>query len=448
MPETDSDETLTQNDKRVNHISYPPSGLSWAIWGVGSLLYAIGFFMRTAPAVMTKELMVAFNITAADLGNLASAFFYSYVIVQVPTGLLSRRYGPRLVLTAAAFFTGIGTLIFAMGRDFLLASVGLLLVGGAVGMAIVLTLELSGYWLPKDKFALASGLTMVVGVGGAFLAGMPLSLLISLVGWRLSMAALGILTILLGVIAWILVRDDPVEKGYISYKEKKAARQDGVSGGVLATVAQAFKYRNTWLMLLIPSGVIGAMLSFTGLWGVPYLRARFDLSVERAALVCSAMLIAFALSSPILGYISDRQRKRKPAYVIGVVVATLCWLMLVLWTEMPIAIVTVLLILAAAFSGAMPLSYALGRESAEPENSDVITGAVVTGIMLGPAIIQPVTGWMVDHYWSGSLEAGVRVYDTAAFNKAFLPMLGWMCLASLLVYAVKETHCGNKPNKS
>lgn len=159
------------------------------------------------------------------------------------------------------------------------------------------------------------------------------------------------------------------------------------------------------------------------------------------------MLIPLLFLVLLLDISLDRQKKRKPDYVTGVVVATLCWLIVVLWIEVPFALVAVLLIVAATFSGAMPLSYALGRESAEPDNSDEITGAVVTGIMLGPAIIQPITGLLVDQYWNRSIEDGVRVY-AAAFNTAFLPMLGWMCFASLSVYCVEETYFGNKPNKS
>lgn len=404
--------------------------------------------MRTAPAVMTTELMATFNITATELGQLASFFFYAYVLIQIPTGMLSRLFGPRKLLTAGAIATALGTLIFATGNTFFVASTGLLLVGGAVGVAIVLTIELSGHWLPKDKFATASGLIMVIGVAGAFAAGMPLRLLISAFGWRLCMLALAVLTAVLGLVIWVIVRDDPSEKGYLSYSEAKSSKQlPGRSRGAWQTLTDSFRNRNTWLMLIIPSGLIGAMLSFSGLWGVPYLKSRFSLPVEQAALVCSAMLIAFAVGSPILGHISDRQKLRKPVYVVGTLVGTACWLVAVLFDGLPLWSVVPLLIAAAAFTGAMPLSYALGRESAVPEDSDVVTGVVVTGIMLGPAVVQPLTGWLVDLYWQGTIEAGIRIYDAPTFKIAFLPMLGWMLLASLLAPTVKETYCGNPSQK-
>ncbi|MCP4690880.1 MAG: MFS transporter, partial [Desulfobacterales bacterium] len=47
---------MNQSDK------YPPLRLSWTVWGLGAILYLIGFYQRVAPAVMTSELMESFHI--------------------------------------------------------------------------------------------------------------------------------------------------------------------------------------------------------------------------------------------------------------------------------------------------------------------------------------------------------------------------------------------------
>ena len=59
----------------------------------------MGFFQRVAPAVMTAELMQDFSISAAALGNLSAFYFYSYVAMQIPTGILADTWGPRRLLT-------------------------------------------------------------------------------------------------------------------------------------------------------------------------------------------------------------------------------------------------------------------------------------------------------------------------------------------------------------
>ena len=87
------------------------------MWGLGASLYLIAFYQRVAPAVITRELSREFALTGAALGNLSAFYFYSYVAVQIPTGLLADRWGPRKVLAVGAALTAAGTLLFALAPD-------------------------------------------------------------------------------------------------------------------------------------------------------------------------------------------------------------------------------------------------------------------------------------------------------------------------------------------
>ena len=74
--------------------SFPPASLAWTVWGLGALLYLIGFYQRVAPAVITDQLMLEFTIGGAALGNLSAFYFYSYVAMQIPTGMIADRWAP------------------------------------------------------------------------------------------------------------------------------------------------------------------------------------------------------------------------------------------------------------------------------------------------------------------------------------------------------------------
>ena len=93
------------------------SGLAaWLIWGLGALFYLSGFYLRVAPAVMTSELMADFAVGAAGLGNLSAFYYYTYVGMQLPTGVLADLWGPRKLLASGALVAGLGTLLFAGPR--------------------------------------------------------------------------------------------------------------------------------------------------------------------------------------------------------------------------------------------------------------------------------------------------------------------------------------------
>jgi MFS family permease len=245
----------------------PPARLAWTIWGLGAALYIIGFFQRVAPGVMTAELTNEFSLTAAALGNLSAFYFYSYVAMQIPTGLLADSWGPRRLLTAGAAVAGVGSLCFALADGMFLACAGRLLVGGSVAVAFVAMMKLSSHWMAPRQFALASGMALFLGILGAVFAGTPLRLLVTAYGWRPVMLAASALPFAVAAAIWLIVRDDPQERGYASYAPKVHAETPRT--GIIAGLREVFAYRNTWLLLVTPGAVAGSTLAFAGLWGVP-----------------------------------------------------------------------------------------------------------------------------------------------------------------------------------
>jgi MFS family permease len=123
------------NSRNIPPSQLPPLRLSWFVWGLGALFYLMGFFHRVAPAVMTAELMREFKIGAAALGNLSGYYFYSYVAMQIPTGIVVDTWGPRRLLCAGALVAGMGMLLFALAPNLAWAGIGRLLIGGSVAVA-------------------------------------------------------------------------------------------------------------------------------------------------------------------------------------------------------------------------------------------------------------------------------------------------------------------------
>ena len=95
----------------------PTMAAGLLVWSFGALFYLLGFFHRVAPAVITAELMQEFRINASALGNLSAFYFYSYVAMQIPTGILADRWGPRRLLTLGAMIASLGAVMFGLAPD-------------------------------------------------------------------------------------------------------------------------------------------------------------------------------------------------------------------------------------------------------------------------------------------------------------------------------------------
>ncbi|MCW8891016.1 MAG: MFS transporter [Sedimenticola sp.] len=421
---------------------YPPLRLAWMIWGLGAALYLIGFYQRVAPGVITSELMTDFQLNAAGLGNLSAFYFYSYVAMQVPTGLLADHWGPRRLLSLGATVAGLGTLLFAMAPDTLWANFGRLMIGGSVAVAFVGMLKLAGHWLPPKQYSLASGMALFCGVVGAVFAGVPLRLLVDAFGWRPVMVSSALVTFIVALGIWLLVRDDPTEKGYASHVVDHGG--DGSTTkpiGALAGIRAVLGYRNSWLLFFVPGAGVGSVLTFAGLWGVPFLTTHYGLEKTTAAAICSALLVSWAIGGPVFGWLSDHLGHRKPLYLIGCVVQLVSWSIVILVPGLPIGVLILLLVIAGFFSGNMIIGFAFARESAPGRLAGTASGLVNMGVMIGPMLLQPAVGWLLDHYWRGEMVEGARLYAWEAYEKGFTLMLAWLALALVLMFFTRETHC-------
>ena len=425
----------------MNSTNFPPLRLSWLIWGLGALFYVVAFFQRVAPAVITTELMSDFALTATTLGNLSAFYFYSYVAMQVPTGLLADHWGPRRLLTLGAAVAGLGTLMFGMAPDAWWANAGRLLIGGSVAVAFVSMLKLASHWMPPKQFALASGLALFCGILGAIFAGVPLRLLVNAFGWRHVMIASAAVTFSIGLAIWLMVRDDPADKGYLSHAAHLDEENTAVRDSALAGIREVLRYRNSWLLYLVPGGVAGSAITFAGLWGVPFLASHYGMRKTAAAAVCSTLLISWAVGGPVFGWLSDHLGHRKPLYALGCVILLCGWSVILLVPDLPILLLVGLLILVGFASGNMIIGFAYAKESVPARLSGTISGIINMGVMMGPMLLQPAVGWMLDRAWNGDMMDNVRIYSLDAYRNGFLLMLGWLAVSMVLVIFTRETDC-------
>ncbi|MCE2989878.1 MAG: MFS transporter [Burkholderiales bacterium] len=433
----------------------PPLSLAWLIWGLGAALYFIGFYQRVAPAVITSELSQAFSLSAAGLGNLSAFYFYAYVAMQIPTGLLADRYGPRILLTCGAVGTAVGTAVFAMADSTTMANMGRLLIGGSVGVAFVSMLKLAAHWMPARQFALASAAALAVGVFGAVSAGAPLRMLVDAFGWRGVMWVSAAITLGVALAAWWIVRDDPTARGYRSYAAHISTQPDtapnhlDTRGGVITGLREVWSYRNTVLLFFLSGSMTGMVLTFAGLWGVPFLTTHYSLSQTSAAALCSVMMIAWAVGTLVFSTLSDRIGRRRPLYLAGVAGAMALWAVLI-YTRIESTTLLSALIAAIGFcAGCFIISFAFAKESVPAHLSGTASGVANMGVISGPMILQPLVGALLDRSWQGTMGsggfAGKRVFDFAAYSDAFSVMLLWGALSLLLLAFTRETFCKQRP---
>jgi MFS family permease len=424
----------------VDQKKYPPAALAWLIWGLGAAFYFSGFYHRVAPAVMTDQLMADFHINAVGLGNFTAFYFYSYFLIQVPTGILADHWGPRKLLAAGSFVAACGTFLFASASSIILANLGRLLIGGASGVGFVALLTLASRWFPPRFYATVSGLTLFCGVGGAVSAGAPLRFLVERFGWRPVMFVAAAVLLLIGIAIRQIVSDDPAKRGYRSFAPPDPETVISIKA-LPADLMTVLRYKNVWRLSLVGCGLTGPVLAFAGLWGVPFLTILHGIPTAASSAITSILLISYSVGAILLGILSDRIGLRKPVLYTGSIIALLAWIPMLFFSGIPLWLLVCLAIFVGLAAGSVIIGFAFIKESVPSRFAGTATGIYNMGSILGAMILQPAIGWLLDLNWQGTLVGNVRIYDLAAYRSGFVLIIAFNLLTVLLVGLTTETHC-------
>ncbi len=415
----------------------------WIMWSLLALAFGVTMFHRSALAVVIDYLMLDLNVEdAAVMGTLAGTYAIVYMIMQLPSGLLADLWGPRKTVAAGMFVACIGTFMFGAADTIVFAFVGRGLVGLGVSVVFVSAIKFLSVWFKPVQFATMLGLTVLSGNLGGLAGTVPMSVLVTQVGWRNSFFVVGAVTLLVSVLCFLFLRDKP--------NTVEVTKKDDDTGSkyeIVKALKAIFKNRYTWKLLIINFGIAGTMLAFSGAWSVPYLMQVYDLNRNQAASYMLAMFIGKIIGFPFAGFISDRIVKRKLPILAFFSLYLILWSTLLFFTQAtPVVVLLYTFFLLGFSSGAMILIPTLAKELNDSNYSGIAVSVINSGPFIGMAVFQPIMGYILDLKWDGAIFMGVRYYPFEAYRLIFIMCVGVILLSFLMVTQLKETNCQNTTN--
>ena len=81
-----------------------------------SLLGVIAYMDRANISYIAKQMMDDLGMTKPQFGLLASFFSLGYALMQVPSGMLAEKFGPRKMITIALVWWSAFTILTGMIR--------------------------------------------------------------------------------------------------------------------------------------------------------------------------------------------------------------------------------------------------------------------------------------------------------------------------------------------
>ena len=415
---------------------------AWFVCGLGAIYYSYEYFLRISPSVMENALREHFNLSATGFGLLSAFYYYAYVPLQIPVGVLLDRYGPRLLITIACLICVIGTFMFAGTNIFWVAATGRFLVGFGSAFAFVGVLKLATIWLPENKLAMVSGMAAALGTIGAMIGDNVLGSLVMKIGWRETVNLTAYFGIGLMFVLWFGIRDKK------SHQRRSGTvdnfRKSMIDLGIIARNKQIWINGMFGCLVYLPTTV------FAELWGIPYLKHAHGLSQHSADFANSLLFLGFTIGAPLMGYISDRLKRRKLPMLFGATGAGIVMMIVLYFPGLNESQIGALMFLLGLLYSAQCIVFAVGRELSPNEAAGTAMAMTNMIVMLGAMFLQPLVGRLLDfslstHMPNVPMESvpvdklqQLYTADDYQFALSIIPI--GIIIAAILTFFLKETY--------
>ena len=410
------------------------SGYKWFVWFMGAAFFLLEYTVRVSPAVMRKSLMHDFELTNGQFGYLSAMFQVTYLMMQLPVGILTDRYGASRLLSLSILIFSLSCYGFSASEVLWQAQLCRFLMGFSGSFAFVCTLKLAMLWFKPSKMGLLSGMTQIMGMLGSAGGSLFLPSLLQAYGWRMVILGFAAMLAVLFLLVFVLISE---------HHERPVVQDDKVFepswyDGLFYVISN----KQTWVnasiagLIYLPTAVLGE------LWGPMYFEQMYGLSELEASRTIGWIFIGWGIGGSLNGWLSDYLSQRRPTLIYSAWLS-LFWLMILLFSPAHGVYSLAFCCLAYGFCNTgVVTAYAVASElNPKCHAGTSIAFTNMLSILYG-VIYMPVLGDVLDFFWDGTMVSGEPVYSNASLYGVMLLLpLGLLLAGYLAGFCLKETHC-------
>ncbi|WP_242890995.1 MFS transporter [Actinomadura litoris] len=392
--------------------------------------YVASYIDRANVGYVARPMSRDLGLDGGQIGLAAGLFFIGYVLVEVPSNMMLKRFGARkwiarIMITWGAITAATAAVDSAAALYFARLLLGFAEAGLAAGILLYLT-----FWFPRRQRSWAlSGfflMTPVSSIIGAPLAAALITWgqgLFGIAGWRALFLVEGILTVVVSVLIFVFLPDRPRDARWLDDTQKTAIE------AVLAAEAAELRAQGapTGLVQALTSGRVWAMaaawsaIAF-GLYPLafflPLMIDSITEGIEGAGDVDSVLLSAIPYAAAILALLAwarfAARRTAVTATVIPMIVGA-TGLLLATFADNGVLFVTAVCLSVAGLMTAMPQFWRIPAIG--------LTGAAAAS---GIALINSVSNLsgFAGPYFTGSIEDATGSFTYALLAIGIIMIMG------------------------
>ena len=285
----------------------------------GFYLFAyLGRFSLYPLAPLVKEELALSNI---EIALIWAMLFWGFGLGDVVHGRLCEVLGLRLWVMLGAVLTAVFNWITSFATSSVSMAIPLGLAGFANAACWAPAMSMISQWWPRSRRGVAMGI-VGTAAGGAMLLMWALAGWVGTEwGWRAAFRYLPILSAVLGIAFYLLVRDRPADLGFPEYVE-----EDEVSATPEAVDPERLRGLGPYWVLLGNTrfllachvkGLENVVRYGLTTWVAIYYSEVGGLSIESTVFVTVLLPVGYLIAPPLSGFISDHflNSQRRPLVI-------------------------------------------------------------------------------------------------------------------------------------
>lgn len=378
-------------------------------WFIATAFVFFQFFLQSATSVLSDSWSADFKLNKIELSNLSSAFYYSYVSMQIPVGILYDRFRAKRIIIVAAALLSAGCFLLAMAKNYELAILGRVLMGIGSSFGFIGMLKIIINNFKVNEFAFMLGLSEALSMSIITFGIILLAYFLKFYSWRVTMLICGVFAFFLFFAIIFLLHEKP----NMSTQPKAALAE------VFLQIKTILSNRQIILCSMYGFFMFSLINAFTSLWGVEFITNTYNFSHQLASSMVSIVFIGVAIGGPLNGLLSKKLGTHTKIMRYGAVGTIITTVLIILVPYLSEFMLFVILFLSGIFCSMYVQALSVIKDSTAPEVQATALATSNTIIMASAPLLQLFIGSLLTNHVFGFAGTSAMNYR---LSLAILPL--------------------------
>lgn len=390
-------------------------------WFIAASFVFLQFFLQTSSSLMNDLWMKDFHINTIQVSNLSAAFFYTYVLMQIPVGILYDRYSAKKLLIFAASTLFLGCLLLSVTHEYKLAFIARFFMGIGASFGYIGMLKVILNNFTSDKFVLMLGISELLSVAIITLAIILLGYILQYFSWHFAMFINAIFSGALIFLILFFMQNDTKEIEPVNFFD------------IFNQLKTILLNKQIILCSMCSFFLFSIINAFTSLWGINFITHTTMYSPQTAANMISVVFIGLGIGAPLNGILTKKFKNSIKILTLHSIAISLTTFIIILIPGLSKNTFYILLFLSGIFCSGYLQCISIIKDLVDPKIHATALATANMIIMTGAPILQLLIGSLLNiNLFNLSISANYH------FSLAVIPL--GMVIAVLLSLAIHKAN--------